>query len=744
MGKSRITWISLTFKPVLMASAATVALLVGFSAVAQDGSQGFFDPPADKPVAAPVKDKVQDKGKVQVKDRVQDKATDGTDYNSVLEATRNQVTASLRLKHSAERVAQTFGCRWPVSNALKPEKDISREIDRIAEERASAKFTLPQVSDLQAEFQTKYPLVKIGERVTMTLTIPGSRNVVEGQLTQVNPVGCKVSGRSVSFQDMSAQDLVRISPEANRAHVAKLAQRQLNAKMEERQRFVERERLNCLPEVYAKSGYYQYKGAWIPGESMRKIIETQIEQLIKADTAALLAAEMSSRGFVQYRNEWLPEGVVKERRQEWEEGLQRRQDEEIALMTPSPPPAAAEPGANTSAKDDKRMPGGLPFPRPADPVSTQKPPGEPEDFVPLDISKSFVMLESKDALGAQKSTASGFLVRMKSGEYIITNAHCLIGQTFSFRTPGGVTLTPQTLEVSPEVDLVRISFSVPYEDRSRYECLDISVLEPKLDALVRVFGNSDGGMVMTTLDGKVKGVGPDRIEVGAEIVRGNSGGPMINKAGRVVGIASYLTRSEIDWTKAGTRFDGAVRRFGYRLRTDTKFTPCPIAVYLGQQSRIEDIRTLCFDYVAIFTANHPFIRNYNSEAKRREYTDRRIPEAVGRILETFGIDESLQILQSGSASTYFAGIGGKEFPNWSNVWSPEKAKQQPLVIADWMKSFDALTQLMRTLDKELTTTRWVGTILQEDARETHGYCTKLLAFYEVATNDMKYLLKKQQ
>ena len=89
---------------------------------------------------------------------------------------------------------------------------------------------------------------------------------------------------------------------------------------------------------------------------------------------------------------------------------------------------------------------------------------------------------------------------------------------------------------------------------------------PDIGETVTVLGNSDGRGVVTEIRGHIVGVGPQQIEVDAPFVAGNSGSPVLNRAGRVVGVASYLRncRDNSDWSKTNTRYNG-IRRFALRL-----------------------------------------------------------------------------------------------------------------------------------------------------------------------------------
>ena len=108
------------------------------------------------------------------------------------------------------------------------------------------------------------------------------------------------------------------------------------------------------------------------------------------------------------------------------------------------------------------------------------------------------------------------------------------------------------------------------------------------------------------------GIGPDRIEVSAEFIPGNSGSPIIHAAtGKVLGIATYLTRRYEAFTNADGKAGATpakdspgamvVRRFGFRLDSVKQWQPLNWAAFQAEARTIEQISAVTgdvFDFLA--------------------------------------------------------------------------------------------------------------------------------------------------
>ncbi len=170
---------------------------------------------------------------------------------------------------------------------------------------------------------------------------------------------------------------------------------------------------------------------------------------------------------------------------------------------------------------------------------------------------------AKDKLAivvAGDRTGTGFLLRDGGRVFLMTNAHVVRDAPSVEATRlDGVPLRLGDLEVAYNRDLAR------FEVDADLPAFAPEASTPDIGAPIVVLGNSDGRGVVTEIRGRVLGVGPQEIEVDAGFVAGNSGSPVLNRAGRVLAIASYLRdcRDDSDWSKTGTRFNG-IRRFAVR------------------------------------------------------------------------------------------------------------------------------------------------------------------------------------
>jgi hypothetical protein len=212
------------------------------------------------------------------------------------------------------------------------------------------------------------------------------------------------------------------------------------------------------------------------------------------------------------------------------------------------------------------------------------PPANPDAF------RSGALVIVRDEHGA----GSGFIAVQDGKRYLFTNAHVAAGMKRPiFTLLDGSRLTPIAIEAAAGHDIMR--FALKEEPAQALEITTGVDQTVRLDDEVIVYGNSGGGGVVTSLPGKIVGIGPDRIEVSSAFIPGNSGSPIIHlPTGRVLGVATYLTKKHEEFGENGGP-SNVIRRYGYRLDSVKKWEPVNWQVFQVEAERLEKISQLTED-----------------------------------------------------------------------------------------------------------------------------------------------------
>jgi Trypsin-like peptidase domain len=174
-------------------------------------------------------------------------------------------------------------------------------------------------------------------------------------------------------------------------------------------------------------------------------------------------------------------------------------------------------------------------------------------------------------ISGDNGQGTGFLVKTKDGPAIITNQHVIANNpNLKITTSTGVAIAPVSYSGATDRDLARIAIK---DAGYSYLPLAPDVTAVSTGDEVITPGNSQGGQVMLNTDGKVLGIGPDRVEVDNPIYHGNSGGPIFDvKTGQVIGVVTEGLKvdntDELDKASFSSRnsaIRGAMRYFGMRV-----------------------------------------------------------------------------------------------------------------------------------------------------------------------------------
>ncbi len=252
---------------------------------------------------------------------------------------------------------------------------------------------------------------------------------------------------------------------------------------------------------------------------------------------------------------------------------------------------------------------------------------------------ALIIVETKTGSG------SGFVASFGGVMYVLTNAHVLDDcNQLKLKTLDGQELRWSTIEFADTKDLVRIQLLDP---PPALKPLTISTATVGMSQPIAVYGNSLGSGVATELKGRILGVGPEKIEVDAEFVRGNSGSPILDAQGQVIGVATFVTRTApgTDWVADNTRFT-LTRRFGLRLDKTTwvKVMPDDLRDQLG---RISDVDNFLVDALTLVPNWLPFVDGqyrsiageylhaYSVDERKKEYATAGWAEAIGRFCDVY-------------------------------------------------------------------------------------------------------------
>ncbi len=218
----------------------------------------------------------------------------------------------------------------------------------------------------------------------------------------------------------------------------------------------------------------------------------------------------------------------------------------------------------------------------------------PEELI-RQHKNSLVFAEGKSASG------SGFICSVGAKSFLFTNQHVVAGNPAVVFT--ALDQTPIKVgQAAAAVGHDLISFELLSKATGMEIMREVEVNAAVGDA-VAVLGNPKGDRVIKPLAGKIVGIGPDRIEVSAEFVQGNSGSPVIHlKTGKVIGIATYAKVRAFDSLTGKRKNEPEVRRFAYRLDSVKQWQPVNWIAYNAEFQVLERIRARSSDLLKALTA----------------------------------------------------------------------------------------------------------------------------------------------
>lgn len=198
----------------------------------------------------------------------------------------------------------------------------------------------------------------------------------------------------------------------------------------------------------------------------------------------------------------------------------------------------------------------------------------------VDANKHIVIIEG------DRGSGTGFICMSGGEPWVYTAAHVLSGNSkISVRDyEGRVYRDFERLECAEGVDLLRLKLKDT--DLKGFEVATKAEIPKAGDTIVAV-GNSLGTGSLSGEPGEIISSGEDMWEVDAEIIPGNSGGPVLSlSSGKVVGIVTHLT---IERRRKATASAGkaTVKRFAARLDKQWEWHEMPITRFVSEWQYID-------------------------------------------------------------------------------------------------------------------------------------------------------------
>jgi len=238
-----------------------------------------------------------------------------------------------------------------------------------------------------------------------------------------------------------------------------------------------------------------------------------------------------------------------------------------------------------------------------------------------DQARAVVLIKGDNGEG------TGFLIKTVDGPVVVTNIHVISNNpNLKITTNTGAQVTILSYKGATDRDLAMIA--VKDDPSFSYLTLaaDLSHTVQVGDEVITP-GNSEGGEVMLNTDGKVLGIGPDRIEFSNPIYHGNSGGPIFDvKTGTVIGVVTeamkVVNSDDLDKASFASRnsaISGSMRYFGFRLDNVPAWEAYDWNRFQNETAFLDkfDLRSRCLDsYINTPAAEQPAATGKKKKKKK--------------------------------------------------------------------------------------------------------------------------------
>jgi len=175
------------------------------------------------------------------------------------------------------------------------------------------------------------------------------------------------------------------------------------------------------------------------------------------------------------------------------------------------------------------------------------------------------MLKALVIIRGDYSEGSGFIAKLHDQYFVVTNEHLLSGNKWFTVTDMDGNDLPLTGPLYGATDYDLAILKIPDNLAKNY--LEV-MPNPQTNASVRdqvtIAGNSQGAGVPAQINGQLTDIGPEYVQVNAQLAPGLSGSPIIDRpSGKVIGVATMSMTYKTDSQAPGITTD--IRWFGNRL-----------------------------------------------------------------------------------------------------------------------------------------------------------------------------------
>jgi serine protease Do len=219
--------------------------------------------------------------------------------------------------------------------------------------------------------------------------------------------------------------------------------------------------------------------------------------------------------------------------------------------------------------------------------------------IPKQASNSILVFKRDD--GGQ---GTGFIVKRKVADqdrfFVYTNQHVIAGCK---TVPKALRADGSSVRLGKLVTAVNYDlavFMLAGDEPNFLEIQDDVDKEIPIGEPVGTPGNAGGAAAITFKFGKLVAIGPEVVEIDAMIKGGNSGGPILLRNGRVIGIVSYFREETVDDARVrDADKETVVRRFGYRVDNVKSWETPDWRRFVSQGERVARVESTSNDLLML-------------------------------------------------------------------------------------------------------------------------------------------------